>query len=985
MSSSATSLLFDKNQTINFVDLFSAAKQLLTQLSLNCRSQYLANTLDYIVVTDLIVTVYDRFDIHADSLSSVSMNPTGIPDAMSILQSSLYVKDGILLSSSRVLLPLLKFCLKEIQRRSRAVDCIFVDVEAGAHNSLTSSDNGGVSNAVASPSNSNNADLVELLTQLKQSENHVLSLRVLLTSWYLDSSSKHPLTYTSYVALNRRILTYRDIDVELAVAYLGSIPDKTMVKELQSIIPSIQNDFGRLRITAVIGEQLALMWDKEDLLRVFQSLQNNARWWTSLTAQGIKVDTKTFQHPVSEIRSEYIKSIVPELLEKSGMDLELAQDYCRQFDLTSEFANTCYIEKLLTMDASANIGAGTAISSRVYGSHASESNAWEKQVNFAASGVNQEQLVICYRKLLRKIHPQAYDKIKYVCCWLINYLTEEDEVSTDYTKLMGNKNSSDSSSSSDIKTKVPFGNVSIVEEKSVSESLLVNSNKENGSEIKLYSRYIAVMDYLALVHIPTTILVKCKFMDTDTAFPNSNAIGNIPFWKLIDEPWAVLDSLLKACMTCSGTGVVNGSISAEVEADGISLKLSSLCPVLNICKDEFHRKRIKLYYEAHRKSSTMVDSVNSSPEEDNLRSVFLTNMQDNIDFIQDPLLQVQVWRWLYLREQDVPDRDILDEVMGDEDEGEECKKNFAYNETKNSLLGQVALEKAFVIIDKLEKEQQSSLKTSSGKYSSDTSIEVLILTRNLKIDIQSLVVTSKCQYILHEFKRQFNQICANVTKGKEKNLLWKNSFEQLYLHYLDPLMLEAGNPKELLSILLNTTIIEVGWALQLKYLNAFGRSDLLPGCDTGNAAAVYSNVLSTYDVMNSAICPVAMSFFHYCGVAIVAIQKVLMTYDVAKVGKNASFANLSISDAVRHAIVSKYLSEFHFSSNSGSATGSSSNSASDTVELSMYSAVGKNNLSPTVSECRRSEDIFAGFSIAALILSCASSATRFVANTYVHL
>ena len=437
------------------------------------------------------------------------------------------------------------------------------------------------------------------------------------------------------------------------------------------------------------------------------------------------------------------------------------------------------------------------------------------------------------------------------------------------------------------------------------------------------------------------------------------------------------------CIACNGSAAGGvGAISAEVEADSISLKLSSLCPVLNISKDEFLRKRIKLYYETHRKSGSMADSTGSSPEEDNIRSVFLTTMQDNIDFIQQPLLQVQVWRWLYLREQDVPDKDILDEVMGDEvEDAEEDKKTFAYNQSKNSLLGQVALEKAFAIIDKLEKDQQKSIKTKTGKYNSDTSIEVLILTRNLKIDIQLLVVTSKCQYILHEFKRQFNQICGKIAKGKETNLLWKNSFESLRSHYLDPLMSQAGNPKELLSILLNSTVIEVGWALQLNYLNAFGESNKyqLPGCDTGNAAAVCTHVLSVHDVMNSAICPVAMSFFHYCGVAIVAIQKVLVSYDASKVGKNASFANLSVSDAVRHAIVSKYLSEFHYSNASGSSNSSSSSaSTSDTVDLNMYSASGKSHLTPTISECRRSEDIFAGFAISTLILSCASNTTRFV-------
>ena len=51
-----------------------------------------------------------------------------------------------------------------------------------------------------------------------------------------------------------------------------------MVKELKSAVPSIQSDFSRLRTVAMVGEELARMWDQENLLVVFQGLQTNARY-----------------------------------------------------------------------------------------------------------------------------------------------------------------------------------------------------------------------------------------------------------------------------------------------------------------------------------------------------------------------------------------------------------------------------------------------------------------------------------------------------------------------------------------------------------------------------------------------------------------------------------------------------------------------------------------------------------------------------------
>ena len=76
-------------------------------------------------------------------------------------------------------------------------------------------------------------------------------------------------------------------------------------------------------------------------------LQANAKWWHILASHGVKIDPRTFQSPDVAQRDAAIRAVVPELLERNGMALEQAVDYCRQFDVEPEFASLTYIEKLL--------------------------------------------------------------------------------------------------------------------------------------------------------------------------------------------------------------------------------------------------------------------------------------------------------------------------------------------------------------------------------------------------------------------------------------------------------------------------------------------------------------------------------------------------------------------------------------------------------------------------------------------------------------
>jgi hypothetical protein len=197
------------------------------------------------------------------------------------------------------------------------------------------------------------------------------------------------------LALSRKILSYRDIDGCLGVACLASVAYDTMVRELKQAVPSIQSDFSRLQTVAVIGEDLSRLWGQAELLGVFQSLQTNAKWWHTLASHGIKIDPRAFQSSIASQREACIRAVVPELLSKSNLNLDLAVEYCCQFDVEGSYATLCYIEQLML--------APLATPSELH---------WMKLVRQASATVGEAALVHLYRRIIRQINPLDYERVR---------------------------------------------------------------------------------------------------------------------------------------------------------------------------------------------------------------------------------------------------------------------------------------------------------------------------------------------------------------------------------------------------------------------------------------------------------------------------------------------------------------------------------------------------------------------------------------------
>ena len=182
-----------------------------------------------------------------------------------------------------------------------------------------------------------------------------------------------------------------------------------MVRELKAALPSAQHDYSRLNALTTIGEDLSRMWNKEDMLIVFESMQASSRWLQVLHSFKINVDIRTalsFHLPTKE---SYMRSLVQQLLVQSNMDLGLTSEYCRQFNLESGLASMTYLEQSLL---------APVCSGRV-------DSAWRANIKAVASGTNESSVIAMLKSHLKKIHPLDYERISFVCLWLIELLTED--------------------------------------------------------------------------------------------------------------------------------------------------------------------------------------------------------------------------------------------------------------------------------------------------------------------------------------------------------------------------------------------------------------------------------------------------------------------------------------------------------------------------------------------------------------------------------
>lgn len=133
---------------------------------MTCSSEFLGKTLDLFTGCDFVVSVYDRFETASPGSKGAS-NTSHAGSSFRVTEHVSFSRDGILMSPDSALSLLLKHVLKEVQRRGLVMS---TGTKSGKPKVATG-DTGG------------SCDLEDFVAILQKSENHILAVRSLLSSW----------------------------------------------------------------------------------------------------------------------------------------------------------------------------------------------------------------------------------------------------------------------------------------------------------------------------------------------------------------------------------------------------------------------------------------------------------------------------------------------------------------------------------------------------------------------------------------------------------------------------------------------------------------------------------------------------------------------------------------------------------------------------------------------------------------------------------
>jgi hypothetical protein len=92
------------------------------------------------------------------------------------------------------------------------------------------------------------------------------------------------------------------------------------------------------------------------------------------------------------------------------MDVEVALEYCRQYEIEASYALECFVTKLM-------LAAPTS----------PQDSVWARQVRLAMSKMEDSAVSKCLRRVLTDIHPLDYERIRFACTWLIDSSDADDE------------------------------------------------------------------------------------------------------------------------------------------------------------------------------------------------------------------------------------------------------------------------------------------------------------------------------------------------------------------------------------------------------------------------------------------------------------------------------------------------------------------------------------------------------------------------------
>ncbi|MEE6504053.1 hypothetical protein FKM82_005052 [Ascaphus truei] len=217
------------------------------------------------------------------------------------------------------------------------------------------------------------------------------------------------------IALLHKIFNCRVVDCNLALGYYTLLSENKVFEKLWDIINHTWQNYKKVLAAAVVGAQLAMLYNEEEERKKFEELITDAEWGIQLSYLGI-----SFQSAFRQCSSRK-KEIIRLLVQNPKVDKELILKYCSVFMLDSDAALLLYIEALLLSGSSWQHGEGDAIVDTV---HQPQSVTKAKEILPLLKST--QDVVIRLTAILYKLGPYDYETIEGV----LQIILEADELNT---------------------------------------------------------------------------------------------------------------------------------------------------------------------------------------------------------------------------------------------------------------------------------------------------------------------------------------------------------------------------------------------------------------------------------------------------------------------------------------------------------------------------------------------------------------------------
>uniref|UniRef100_A0A8C5LVC3 Kinetochore associated 1 n=1 Tax=Leptobrachium leishanense TaxID=445787 RepID=A0A8C5LVC3_9ANUR len=207
------------------------------------------------------------------------------------------------------------------------------------------------------------------------------------------------------MSLLHKVFNCRLVDCDLALGYCTLLSRKDVFEKLWDIINNTWQNYNKVMAVAVVGAQLALLYNENEERKKFLELITDAEWGIQLSNFDVSFQSVFRQNAIRK------KELLGTLVQNPNVDTKLILKYSSTFMLDSDAALQLYIETMLLSSSNLKRGDGD------FSMDSSQRSIMEivmKAKDMIPLLSSTQDLVVSLSGILQKLDPYDYETIEGV-------------------------------------------------------------------------------------------------------------------------------------------------------------------------------------------------------------------------------------------------------------------------------------------------------------------------------------------------------------------------------------------------------------------------------------------------------------------------------------------------------------------------------------------------------------------------------------------